>query len=161
MADLDGESQARMSDWYDRLKEAGFTGEQTKDIPYHISLATFSLDRESEAVAEMKRLADEFAPIPVNISHIGLFAGGKVLFAAPDMSVPELLSLHDAIRTETIDSFPWTPHVTMLLDEPDTVQRALGVFIKSFRPFAGRITRLHLCEFWPTREIASFELKHR
>lgn len=158
MADLDDESQKRMTGWYESLVEAGFKGTQTPDIPYHITLASFSLEKEEEVKAEMKQLAAEFAPIPVHISHIGLFAGGNVLFGAPDMNPSGLLALREAIHTETIDQQPWTAHATILLDEPDTVLKALPVLLKSFRPFSATITRLHLCAFWPTREIAAFEL---
>ena len=158
MADLDDESQKRMADWYDELKQHGFVGKQTPDVPYHISLASFSLDKEKEVAEEVEKLAGQFAPIPVHFSHIGMFAGGSVLFSAPDMNPSGLLALHDAIRTETIDRHPWTPHSTILLDEPETIQKALPIFIKSFRPFLATVTRLHLCAFWPTREIAAAEL---
>jgi len=46
MADLDEESQARMNEWYQILREAGFIGTQTPGLPYHISMATFPLDQE-------------------------------------------------------------------------------------------------------------------
>ena len=159
MADLDDESQLLMSGWYKELQEAGFTGVQTPDIPYHISLACFSLDKEAEVVREMNELAKRFSEIPVHFSHIGMFAGGKVLFAAPDMNPADLLPLRQAIKTETSDKFPWTPHATILIDEAETIQKALPVFVEQFRPFAGRITRLHLCAFWPTREIATVSLE--
>lgn len=79
MADLDEESQMIMGQWYDKLKAAGFVGEQT-------------------------------------------------------------------------------PHATIILDEPETICRALPEVMKVFRPFYGHIVRLHLCAFWPTREIATVEL---
>lgn len=160
MAVLDDESQKTMTRWYDELRAAGFKGKQTPDIPYHISLGSFSLEKESEVVQEMKKLACEFEPIPVYISHIGIFSGGEVLFGAPDIKSTDILSLHEAIHTETIDRFAWTPHVTLLMDEPKTVQNALGVFVEPFQPFCGRITRLQLCAFWPTREIAEIELNN-
>ena len=158
MADLDNDSQAIMSGWYDTLKEAGFTGTQTPGLPYHISLATFPLEKEQEAVALMQKVAAEFAPVRVHISHVGMFAGGKVLFGAPDMS-PELTELHEACAKETSQTYPWTPHATILIDEPETVYAALPVLMKSFYPFVGKVTRLHLCAFWPKREIAAVELK--
>ena len=49
MADLDRDSQNRMSGWYDALKEAGFTGTQTPGLPYHISLAAFPPEQEEKA----------------------------------------------------------------------------------------------------------------
>lgn len=158
MADLDDASQELMSGWYNTLKEVGFTGTQTPGLPYHISLATFPLEKEQEAVALMQKVAAEFAPVSVHISHVGMFAGGKVLFGAPDMS-PELTALHEACAKETTQTYPWTPHATILIDEPDTVYAAVSVLMKSFYPFVGKVTRLHLCAFWPKREIAAVELK--
>ena len=154
MADLDDGSQQTLSGWYEKLREAGFIGIQTPRLPFHISMGCFSLDKEADVVKEMNELAESFSSIPVHISHIGLFAGGKVLFAAPDMNPADLLALRRAIKTETQERFPWTPHCTILMDEAETVQRALPVLIEHFHPFSGRITKLHLCAFWPTREIA-------
>ena len=159
MADLDDESQLIMRDWYKKLQEAGFSGEQTPGLPFHISLACFSLDKEAEVVKEINELAKEFSEMPVHISHIGLFAGGRVLYAAPDMNPAGLLSLRQAIRTETNDKYEWTPHATILIDEAETVQKAIPVLVEHFQPFMGRITKLHLCAFWPTREIATVLLR--
>lgn len=157
MADLDEESQKLMSGWYDTLKEAGFTGTQTPGLPYHISLATFPLEKEEEAVTLMQKVAEEFSPVSVHISHVGMFAGGKVLFGAPELN-PALAALHEACAKETMQKYPWTPHATILIEEPETVYAALPVLMKSFHPFVGKITRLHLCAFWPKREIAAEEL---
>lgn len=158
MADLDEESQVLMGQWYGKLQEAGFVGVQTPGLPFHISMGTFALDKEAEVVEEMKRLAEEYAPLPVNISHIGLFSGGRVLFGGPDMSWPALLALRESITVETRESFPWTPHATIIIDEPEVICRALPELVKVFKPFVGHVIRLHLCAFWPTREIAAVEL---
>ncbi|MCR5680882.1 MAG: 2'-5' RNA ligase family protein [Clostridiales bacterium] len=157
MADLDEESQARMAGWYAALREAGFRGTQTPGLPYHISLATFPLDGEREAVCLMQKVSASFPPIPVHISHIGLFAGGRVLFGAPERN-RMLDALHDACEPEPDPSRPWTPHATILIDEPDAVAAALPVLVREFRPFVGTVMRLHLCAFWPTREITSAAL---
>lgn len=157
MADLDDAAQLRMAEWYDALKKAGFVGTQTPGLPYHISLATFRLDQEREAVELTKKAAAEFSAFPVHISHIGLFAGGRIAFCAPERN-PRLDALHDACETDPHPARPWTPHVTMLIDEPDTISSALSVFVKSFAPFVSNVTRLHLCAFWPTREIVALEL---
>ena len=71
---------------------------------------------------------------------------------------PGLTALHEACAKETIQTYPWTPHATLLIDEPETVCDALRVLVKSFYPFVGKINRLHLCAFWPTREIAAVEI---
>ena len=157
MADLDGESQKRLAGWYDDLKAAGFTGNQTPGLPFHISLSTFPPDREEEAKQTALKAAAEAAPVDVHFSHIGMFAGGRILFAAPERN-PGLDLLQEACRYDGPQQYPWTPHTTILIDEPDAVHAALPVFVRSFAPFVGRIVRLHLCAFWPTREILSAEL---
>lgn len=160
MADLDDDAQERMSGWYQSLHEAGFTGVQTAGLPYHISMATFPPDREKEAEAIARKAAASFAPVPVHISHIGMFAGGKILFGAPEKDAG-LTALHEACRSESPQQYPWTPHTTILIDEPETVYAAMPVFVKSFVPFTATIVRLHLCAFWPTREIGSYVLTGR
>ena len=157
MADLDQDSQERMSGWYDALKEAGFTGVQTPGLPYHISLAAFPLEQEEQAAEIARKAAAAFAPVPVHISHVGIFAEGKVLFGGPEKSA-ELAALREACKPGTPEEYPWTPHATILIDEPDIICAAIPVLMKSFVPFVGRITRLHLYAFWPTREIAAVEL---
>ena len=95
--------------------------------------------------------------MPVHISHIGMFAGGKVLFGGPEKD-GRLAALREACKPETPEQYPWTPHVSILIDEPEVVHAAIPVLVKSFVPFVGKITRLHLCAFWPTREIGAAEL---
>ena len=160
MADLDDEAQALLSGWYHSLQEAGFNGVQTPGLPYHISMSTFPLEKEKEATEIARKAAVTFAPVSVHISHIGMFAEGKILFAAPEKDV-ELTALHEACRSSAPQQYPWTPHTTILIDAPETIHAALPVFVKSFVPFTARITQLHLCAFWPTREIGSFKLEGR
>ena len=160
MADLDDASQKRLSEWTDALEKAGFIGTQTPGLPYHISLASFPLEREREVVDLAGKTAAEFVPITIHFSHIGLVAGGKVLFCAPERNA-QLDALHDACEAKADKNRPWTPHVTVLIDEPEAICSALPLFLKSFYPFVGNLVRLHLCAFWPKREIASFELNGR
>lgn len=158
MADLDDEAQERMSGWYEELKKAGFIGRQTPDLPFHISMATFPLDKEKEAIEITEKAAREFSQIKLHFSHIGLFAGGEVLFCAPEGSA-ELAALHDACDKFPASPYPWTPHATMILDDSERICEALPVMIRSFKPFVAKVTKLHLCAFWPTREIACVELQ--
>ena len=84
-----------------------------------------------------------------------------MLYAAPDMNPAGLLDMRQAIKTETKENFIWTPHATIIIDETATIQKALPVLVENFQPFMGKITRLHLCAFWPTREIAAVYLKDK
>lgn len=157
MADYCEADQQRISVWYDALQHAGFTGTQTPGLPHHISLATFELAQEAEAVALTRRIAETHAPVTVDFTHIGVFPGGKVLFAAPDIN-PALAALRSAAGELPLRGYPWTPHTTMLIDAPEVIAAAVTVLMQSFRPFRAQLTRLHLCAFWPTREILTVEL---
>lgn len=154
MADLDDNAQKEMSAWYESLRALGFTGTQTPGLPYHISLGVFPLDKEEYAVEIMEKAAKEFAPFQVHLSHIGIFAPGKVLFAAPERNA-QLDAIHDACDVFTNPYRPWTPHATILIDESETICKALPELLKSFHPILASVTRLHLCAFWPKREIGS------
>ncbi len=160
MADLDEGVQKNMSEWYAEIKKEGFTGTQTPNLPYHISLATYPLEMEEEVLEKVRKVAAEFSQVEVDLSHIGMFAGGSVLFAAPDRN-PQLDKLQEACQLGVPQQYGFTPHATILIDDPEVVQAALPTFVKCFRPMTGRITRLHLCAFWPTREIAALELKEK
>ncbi|MBO4927687.1 MAG: 2'-5' RNA ligase family protein [Clostridiales bacterium] len=158
MADLDEGVQKNMSSWYEALQKEGFTGKQTPNLPYHISLATYPLEMEDKVVENIKKAAAEFSQVQVHLSHMGMFAGGSVLFAAPERN-PELDKLQEACQMGVPQPYPFTPHTTILIDEPEVVQAAIPTFVKCFKPMVGKVVRLHLCAFWPTREIASLELK--
>ena len=157
MADLDPSAQQRMAAWYRSLREAGFEGTQTPGLPYHISLAAFPLAQEKKAAEILRSAAERFPSFPVHISHIGIFAPGKVLFGAPERNEP-LEALHAFCEPDQAPQRPWTPHATLLIDEPERVCAALPVLLRFFQPLEARITRLHLCAFWPTREIAAAPL---
>jgi 2'-5' RNA ligase len=157
MADFDDNTQAEMSAWYESLRALGYVGTQTPNLPYHISLAVFPLSEEKKALEIMQNAAKEFAPFQVHLSHIGIFAPGKVLFAAPERNA-QLDAIHDACDVFPNPYRPWTPHATILIDESETVCKALPELLKSFRPILATVTRLHLCAFWPKREIGATHL---
>lgn len=157
MADYCEEDQARILAWYNAVREAGFTGMQTHPLPMHISLASFPLEKEAEAVELAKRIAAEHGPVQVDLRHAGILPGGKVLVAAPDLTAG-LVALQAACGQKVVHGYPWLPHTTMLIDEPETIGRAVPVLMKHFVPIRARIDRLHLCAFWPTREILRVEL---
>lgn len=158
MAEYCDADQQRISIWYDALQNAGFRGSQAPGLRHHISLATFPLDKEAEAIEITRRMAAQFGPVPVAIRHIGVMPGGKVLFAAPD-TTPELMALQRASSQGDVGSFPFLPHTTMLIDTQETIAAALPTLMQHFTPLPATIDRLHLCAFWPTREIAEVKLE--
>ena len=157
VAEYGDADQQRISVWYDALQQAGFTGNQTPGLRHHISLATYPVDQEAEAICVIKQAAARFAPVDVAIRHIGVLPGGKTLVAAPDMS-PKLSALQEACGDRIVHGYPWLPHTTLLIDETETIAAALPTLMKHFTPIPAKIDRLRLCAFWPTREIACAEL---
>ncbi len=160
MAEYCAEDQQRISVWYDALQRAGFTGAQTPGLPHHISLATFPPDREAKAIALTRQIAAIHAPLTVDILRIGTFPGGQVLFAQPERT-QELTALHLAAGGGPLNGYPWSPHTTMLIDTPEVIAAAEKALAEVFTPIRARIDRLHLCAFWPTREILSVRLTGR
>lgn len=155
LAGFDDATEARLAGIQNALYDAGFVGSQTKGIPMHVTLGAFSTDRESELAALLESLSHEVEGFDVSLSHVGIFGGSRVLFAAPDAS-HELLALHE--RIDPSDD-RWTPHATLLIDEPEVVQAALPLVMREFEPMRGRLTTLYLYEFQPPRFIKSVELK--
>lgn len=158
MAEYCEEDQKKISVWYDALQNAGFRGMQTPNLKHHISLGTFPLDQEEAAKALVRRIARLLAPVQANIRHVGVMPGGRVLFAAPDMT-EELVSLQRATGCKKVNGFDWLPHTTMLIDEPNVIAAALPTLMQHFTPIPATIDRLELCAFWPTRHILTVELK--
>jgi 2'-5' RNA ligase len=136
------------------LYNSGYSGTQTKDIPHHITLGTFPIEKENELILLLNRIATEHRRFDISFNHIGIFGGAKVLFVAPDTNT-ELLNLKECFE----ENKNWTPHSTLLIDEPDKIVSALPIVMNRFKPMNGKIIELLLYEFWPTRHIATVSLQ--
>lgn len=150
LAGYDAQTEKYLSGLQQSLYGRGFSGTQTKDIFMHITLGTFSPSDEEMLIEKIRSAATDFAPFDVTFNHIGIFGGSKVLFIAPDPNV-QLLSLKECFGP----SDNWTPHTTMLIDESETVFRAVPIVSEGFKAFRGQVTSLNLYEFWPTRKVFS------
>lgn len=154
MAGYDDNTEKYLAGIQNKLYEQGFVGRQTKNIPQHITLGSFPVDKEEELKEMLQKLGDTQKAFEISFNHVGIFGGSNVLFVAPD-SNKELLEM----KEEFGESFGWTPHTTMIIDEPDVVLKALPIVMNEFTAFEGKITTVHLYEFWPTRHILSVRLK--
>lgn len=47
----------------------------------------------------------------------------------------------------------------MLIDEPENIQQAVPMVMREFASFNGKVTCLHLYEFWPTQPILTVSLE--
>ena len=154
LAGYDSDTEQYLSSLQNALYEAGFSGQQTKNIPQHITLDSFPVEMEQELIDRLQVLSKDTKAFSMAFSHIGIFSGSKVLFVAPDTN-RELLELKELFGPPE----NWTPHTTMLIDEPEIILQAAPILLERFSPFSGRVTALHLYEFWPTRHILSVDLK--
>ncbi len=153
LAGYDDVTEKRLSEIQNLLYTEGFTGTHTKNIPQHITLGSFPTEKEQELVSDLKLLSKTASSFEVTFNHVGIFGGSRVLFIAPD-SNEKLLRLKEHFGS----AYNWTPHTTMLIDTPDTIYKALPFVMNSFSSFSGKITTLHLYEFFPTRHILTVSL---
>lgn len=152
MAGFDEAAEARLENLQKGLLSAGFSGRQATGLFPHVTLGCFPVDEEPELRRRMEEAARRGA-FEVAFRHAGIFAGGEVLFVAPDVD-EELLKL----RRDFEDGVPWTPHVTMLIADAPVVSRAVLRLMERFEPFCGRVNRICLYEFQPSRHILTVNL---
>jgi ribosomal protein S18 acetylase RimI-like enzyme len=103
----------------------------------------------------MSKSVREFA---VDLDKIGLFQNPSehVLFVKPEES-REMLALREHFK-DNVDVYPWAAHTTLLIDKPEVIQVAQKHVMEEFCTFSGKVTTLHLYEFFPARHILSVRL---
>ncbi len=154
MAGYDDATEEHLALLQKSLYNSGFFGTHTKNLPQHITLATFDTTQEEIALMSLRQAASVTNAFNISFNHTGVFGGAKVLFIAPDPN-RELLTLKEHFG----QSDNWTPHTTMLIDEPETIYRAIPFIMEGFHGFGGMVTSLYLYEFWPARLIEKVLLK--
>lgn len=154
MAGFDPETEQRLKDWETRLERCGRPGQQTKNIPHHITLGMYPPAMEEQVKEMVLQAASETAPFPVSFQHLGIFGGGRVLFAAPCVD-RALLNLKERFGSGT----GWTAHATLLIDEPENILSAVAPAVGMFEEFEGRIESIFVHEFFPSRFVLSLPLK--
>lgn len=150
MAGYDDDTEQRLAAMQNKLYEKGFVGTHTKNLPQHITLGTFSTEKETELIDIVTRVSQEIKPFDITFNHVGIFNGSNILFVAPD-SNSSLFKLKENFG----ESYNWTPHTTMLIDKPGNIYAALPFLAESFKSFQGSVQNIHLYEFWPSRHILS------
>ena len=159
VAQFDAETDKRLNALYQNLADEGFIGTQTKGIPYHITLGTFEVDDEVDVIRRAHAAAQSLHAFTLRMAYLGLF-GMDVLFVAPAVTCA-LLDLRNAVVPGggTADAFPWVAHTTLLMDEPETIHRAIPAAVKYFTPFRAAVESIGVYEFFPERRIGIYELK--
>ena len=155
LAGYDDATQEKLSAMQNKLYELGFSGMQTKNIPMHFTLGSFDVSREEELKERLIRLSKSVREFAVDFNKIGLFQNPSehVLFVKPEEN-REMLALREHFQ-DNVDVFSWEAHTTLLIDKPEVIQVAQKHVLEEFRPFSGKVTTLHLYEFFPARHILS------
>jgi len=153
MAGYDLKTEAVIRRFQEDLFKSGFVGRQTKDLPQHITLGVFDIERKEEIMSLTRKIAKEIKPFEVTFNHIGIFSGSEVFFIAPD-TTHELLKLKECYE----NSYNWTPHSTVLIDNPENIYKAIQITTRNFSPFKGKLETIYVYEFWPVKPIISVPL---
>jgi 2'-5' RNA ligase len=156
MALYDKETELKLKEIQKVLRDNGFMGKQTPNLPSHITLGSFDLSQEELLKEKLKAASQQFHSFDIKLNNIGLF-GLDVLFIAPSVN-HELLNLQQHFNGDYADGFDWTAHTTMLIDDSQTIKKALPYVANNFRSFTGKIEAIRLYEFWPTRFVMEEKL---
>ncbi|MBR3470348.1 MAG: 2'-5' RNA ligase family protein [Lachnospiraceae bacterium] len=158
LAGYDDETERELARIQNVLYEKGFSGSQTKGIPMHFTLGSYDTSREEELKERLEQIAKTQAAFPAGFNHIGLFTlpASDVLFLQPEITT-EMLQLKDCFK-DNMDTFPWSPHTTLLIDKREEILRAIPIVEEEFKPMTSKVSALYLYEFWPTRHILTVQL---
>jgi 2'-5' RNA ligase len=153
LAGYDDDTERELARIQNVLYEKGFSGSQTKGIPMHFTLGSYDTSREEELKERIEQIAKTQATFSAGFNHIGLFTlpASDVLFLQPEITT-EMLQLKDCFK-DNMDTFPWSPHTTLLIDKREEILRAIPIVEEEFKPMTGKVSALYLYEFWPTRHI--------
>jgi 2'-5' RNA ligase len=158
IAELDNNTQDIIKGYYKIILENGLIGTQTKDIPYHITSCSYSLENENNLLELMDKINGKYSEIEILFGGFGLF-GLNVLYFNPAMN-NNLLELYNYFKDNSYDkNNAFTAHATLLIDEPENIIKILPKITKELKPFAGSIVNTSLYEFFPKRFIKKLELK--
>jgi len=157
IAELDNNTQNIIKDYYKIILENDIIGSQTKDIPYHITLCSYSLENENDIINLLDKINGKYNEIELQFSGFGLF-GLNVLYFNPAMN-KKLLELYDYFKDNSYNkNQDFSAHATLLIDEPNNIIKILPKITKEFKAFSGKIVNISLYEFFPKRFIHKINL---
>ena len=158
LAELDNDTQQTIKKYEKIIYDNGFTGNQTKDIPYHITLGSYSIEYENYLKDLLDKINLKFSEISISYSGFGLFKM-DVLFLNPCMN-KKLIELYDFVKEKSLykDTDP-APHTTLFIDNPENMMKILPKIAGNFEKINGKIKYASLYEFFPIRFIKRTELK--
>jgi len=157
IAELDDNLQLEIKNIEKIIIENGFIGKQTKDIPYHITLCSFSIEMENYLKDLLEKISKIFKKINIKFSSLGLF-GLNVLFINPDMNM-KLIEIYDHVKENSFEKeYDLAAHATLIIDEPENIIKILPKIVDIYKGLNGKIKYISLYEVFPVRFIKRIEL---
>ncbi|MDE6659498.1 MAG: hypothetical protein K2K01_05240 [Eubacterium sp.] len=148
---LDDVAQRELKTLQDRVLSLGYSGTQTMDIPFHISLGSFKVEDERELKVKIKEVCSQKYEFEINLNKVNHF-NNRVLFIEPEENI-KLNCLHDLFDSNFADGFPWHAHVTIFCGSENQVMETKKCLNDIFKPIKAKITGIQMGEFFPTRMI--------
>ena len=153
---FDDATQRRLKAFQDSVLSLGYSGTQTMDIPFHISLGSFKIECEQELKEKIKKICSQKFEFEINLNKVNHF-GNEVLFIEPENNV-KLAELHSLFDGSYANGFLWHAHTTIFCGKEEQVIEAKECLNNIFTPVTAKITGIQMGEFFPTRMIIAEKL---
>ncbi len=148
---LDDITQNNLKELQRVLIDYNLLGTQIKEIPYHISLGSFPLDKKTELESLIQNKCMATSTFNINLLKINHFKN-KVLYIEPEIN-DNLINLQRTFDGNYADNYDWTPHVTLFCGNWLQVIKAKKYIKSQFVPFTATITSIQMSEFFTTNII--------
>ena len=125
---FDETTQSKLKDFQDSVLSLGYSGTQTMDIPFHISLGSFRVEYEQELKTKIKTICSQKYEFQINLNKVNHFEN-KVLYIEPENNT-KLVELHNLFAGNFADGFPWHAHTTIFCGKEEQVKEALKLMLK-------------------------------
>lgn len=156
MACLDETTQREIKELRRKLYERGIEGYETKDVPYHVSLGSFPLNKLGEIEQAMEKEASVTEPFELTLKSYSDF-GGRVLYLRPEESAA-ISDLRKKFDCSYADGLDFVPHVTLLIGEEKDVSKAKEILGEA-PVLKATVTYLLLGRFFPAQYLRRCDLK--
>ena len=130
------------------IRTAALPGAALKPLHGHITVASYTGDRQAQFIQFCKSQIAGISPFPVRYERIEVLEDTSIIVASPETS-GTLEALHRRIAEAYNDSLnPWTqadrwyPHTTLLYDPNLDLHRICGEISGHFTPFSAQISRI-------------------
>ena len=153
----DDDTQAILKEYQDSVINATYSGTQTMNIPFHVTLGSFPIEHEKELIDRIKLACNENFEFDINLSRVGHF-NNKVLFIEPEYT-EQLMNLHALFDNNYPYGFPYHAHTTIFCGEEQQVIKAKAILTELFESRQAKIVGIQMGEFFPTRMIVARDLQ--